>query len=294
MLKYMEKHPMIMVVIGILGVSLSSILVRYSDAPSVVTAAYRLLWTVALMTPVMLGEKTMRQEMRTADRKTVGLSCLSGVFLAVHFSVWFESLQHTSVASSATIVCTDVIWVCLGFCLFLKGKLSWKALLSIAVAFGGSVLIACADSSSDAHLYGDILALIAAIAAAVYTLLGWVVLKNTSTAVYTYIVYSACGAVLVCLCLIQGHGLLEYGMSPIIVGFLLAVFSTIMGHTVFNWCMKFFSPSFVTAAKLCEPVVAAILAVFLFDEIPAVLQLVGGALILGGVYAYSLVERKQE
>ena len=60
---FLEKHPMIMIVIGIIGISLSAIFVKYSEAPSVVTAAYRLLWTVALMTPVVLGKKEIRREL---------------------------------------------------------------------------------------------------------------------------------------------------------------------------------------------------------------------------------------
>ena len=118
-MKYIEKHPMIMIVVGILGISMSAIFVKYSTAPSAVTAAYRLLWTVVLMSPVMLGNRQSRKELFSANWKTVLLSGISGMFLAVHFVVWFESLGHTSVASSTTIVCTEVIWVALGFCLFL-------------------------------------------------------------------------------------------------------------------------------------------------------------------------------
>lgn len=280
-----------MIVIGILGISLSSILVKYSTAPSAVTAAYRLLWTVLLMTPVILGKREVRRELCTVDTKSAVLSCLSGLFLAVHFAVWFESLRHTSVASSTTIVCTEVIWVCLGYCIFLKGKLSGKAILSIAVTLAGSVLIAFADSASGGGLYGDILALLAAIAVAVYTLIGREVRKNTSTTVYTYIVYTSCAAALAMTCLIQGYSLFSYGVGPVAVGLLLAVFSTILGHSVFSWCLKYFSPSFVSASKLCEPVVAAILAAFLLGEIPSAMQLAGGMLILGGVYNYSKIER---
>ena len=114
-MKHLEKYPMIVLVIGVIGISLSSIFVRFSSAPSVVTAAYRLLWTVLLMTPVALGRPEMRREFRAVERKSILLSILSGIFLAVHFALWFESLQHTSVASSTTIVCTDVIWVSIGF-----------------------------------------------------------------------------------------------------------------------------------------------------------------------------------
>lgn len=290
-MKYIEKHPMIMIVIGIIGISMSAIFVRFSTAPSAVTAAFRLLWTVLLMTPVVFGKKEVRKELFSIDKKDGILSALSGLFLAAHFVLWFESLQHTSVASSTTIVCTEVIWVCLGFCLFLKGKLSKEAIAAIAVTFLGSVLIACADSTTGGlHLYGDALALLAAIAVAVYTLIGRIVRAKVSTTVYTYVVYVACAFVLVVTCLSQGYRPFDYGTSPVIVGLLLSVFSTILGHSIFSWCLKFFSPSFVSASKLCEPVVAAIAAGFLFGEMPVLLQVVGSILILGGVFYYSRIE----
>ena len=122
-MKYIEKHPMIMIVIGVLGISLSAIFVRFSTAPSAVTAAFRLLWTVLLMLPVVIGKSEVRMELRQLERKNMVLSGMSGLFLAIHFVLWFESLQHTSVASSTTIVCTEVIWVAIGFCLFMKGKI---------------------------------------------------------------------------------------------------------------------------------------------------------------------------
>jgi drug/metabolite transporter (DMT)-like permease len=78
------------------------------------------------------------------------------------------------------------------------------------------------------------------------------------------------------------------------VGLALAVFSTILGHSVFSWCLKYFTPAFVSASKLCEPVVAAILAVFAFGELPTWLQISGGALILGGVAFYSRVEKGED
>lgn len=292
-MKFFEKHPMIMIVIGVIGISLSAIFVKYSAAPSSVTAAYRLLWTVVLLTPVVLGKGPIRRELFSADKKAVGLSALSGLFLAVHFVLWFESLQHTSVASSTTIVCTEVIWVALGFCAFLGGKLSLWAVVAILVSFGGSALIAWADTGSGNHLYGDILALVSAVSVALYTLLGRVVRKRTSTTVYTYVCYLACAAMLLVICALQGNSLTAHGVSAPIVGLLLAVFSTILGHSIFSWCLRYFSPAFVSASKLCEPVVAAVFAGFLFGEIPSVLQAAGAVLILGGVFGYSLLERKK-
>ncbi len=295
-MKYLEKHPLLVITVGIIGISMSSILVRYSQAPSVVTAAYRLLWTVFFMTPVVLGKPVCRKELRTVKCRTALLCCVSGVALAFQFSLWFESLYQTSVASSTAIVCTEVIWVALGYCFFMKGKISARAAAAIAVTLLGSLLIAFSDASSggSGHLFGDILSLLAAVAVAIYTLIGKEVRKTTSTTIYTYLVYVSCSAVLVVMILIQGESLTGYGMDSVVVGILLAFFSTILGHSIFSWCLRYLSPAFVSASKLCEPVFASVFAAILFGEIPAVLQVVGGVVILGGVIGYSRIEEEEK
>lgn len=290
-MKYLEKNPMIMIVIGVIGISLSAIFVKYSRAPSVVTAAWRLVWTVGLMSPVMWGVKGQRRELLGTDRRTGFWCAVSGMFLALHFWTWFESLKHTTVASSTAIVCTEVIWVALGYRLFLKGTITKKAAAAIAVTLAGSLLIACSDSGEGAgHLYGDGLALAAAVAVACYTLIGRVARTTMSTMVYTYIVYVFSAVTLLILTVVQGYSLTGYGAGAVVVGLLLSVFSTILGHSIFSWCLKFLSPAFVSASKLCEPVAAAGFAAVLFGEIPGLLQVIGGGIIIGGVLFYSAVE----
>ena len=282
-----------MIVVGVLGISMSSIFVKFSTAPTDVTAAWRLLWTVILMTPVVLCSRGIQTEFQQTGRKIILLSILSGVFLAAHFALWFESLYQTSVASSTTIVSTEVIWVSLGYCFILRGKLPIKAILAIAITLGGSALVGFGDANQEARLNGDVLALLAALAVAGYTLIGRVVRTGTSTTVYTYLVYLVCACALVVLCAAQGHGLLAYGVRPLLVGGLLAVFSTILGHSIFSWCLGYFSPSFVSASKLCEPVIAAVLAGIIFGETPGAVQILGCILTLAGVLTYSRLERKR-
>ncbi|MBR5294057.1 MAG: EamA family transporter, partial [Oscillospiraceae bacterium] len=154
-MRFFEKRPMAMIVLGVVGISLSSIFVKFSTAPAAVTAAWRLLWTVALMTPVVWGRGAVRRELLGVKWPLAALSALSGLFLAIHFVLWFESLNRTSVASSTTIVCTEVIWVCLGWWLFMGGRVPGKALAAIGVTVVGSVVIAFADSGSRGHLSGD-------------------------------------------------------------------------------------------------------------------------------------------
>lgn len=289
------KKPILMLIIGVLGASMSAIFVKISQAPSILTAAYRLIIVVLLMSPAVLGKKQIRHELFHVKKKTLLLSILSGVMLAIHFSTWFESLNHTSVASSTIIVCTEVIWVAIGYRIFLKGKLGAKAVIAIALAFAGSVLIAWNDSAGmSGGLFGDILALVAAVAVGIYTLIGRVVRDDTSTTVYTYIVYVSCCAVLCIAVLISGYPFFGYGWSGILAGLLLAVFSTLMGHSIFSWCLKYFSPSFVSASKLCEPVISGVFAAFLYNEIPTLLQTVGCVIVLAGVLYYTMIEMKSE
>lgn len=293
-MNFFEKHPMYMIVVGVIGISVSAVVVKYSDAPSLITAAYRLFWTVLLMSPVVLGRRKTRKELFSVSRKTVLLCAASGVFLALHFTTWFESLKHTSVASSSVIVCTESIWVALGFFFLLKGKISRKAALGIAVAFLGSIIVALSDyGKGSGHLSGDALALFAAVMVAAYTLLGGIVRVNTSTTVYTYIVYCFCALALAAAAVVTSTPFTGYGSTAGWVGLLLAVFSTLLGHSIFSWCLKYLSPAFVSSSKLCEPVVASIFAIFLFGEIPTMLQCFGGAVILGGVIYYSRVEQSK-
>lgn len=294
-MKFAEKYPVIIMFLGVMGASMSSVFVRISQAPSAVTAFYRLFWTVLLMSPVVLGKKAIRQELFHVDRKALGLSALSGIMLAVHFSTWFESLHHTTVSSGTIIVSTEVIWVALAYCLLMKGRLTRKALGAIGVTLVGSVIIALSDSSTGGnHLYGDLLALTAALAVAAYTLLGRIVRDKVSASVYTYIVYCFCCLSLLVLSLVQGSTIIGCHISGVICGLLLAVFSTIMGHSIFSWCLKYLSPTFVSAAKLCEPVIASIFAAILFQEIPAGMQILGAVIILIGVVSYSIIEMQKE
>jgi len=167
------------------------------------------------------------------------------------------------------------------------------ALLGFDIKDAASIGIIGAADGPTAILVSQVLKskYVGAIAVAAYTLLGRVVRESASTTVYTYLVYVTCASVLLGICIWQGYGVLNYGASAIIVGFLLAIFSTILGHSIFSWCLKYFTPSFVSASKLCEPVAAGVMAVFLFSEYPSMMQMAGAALILGGVLYYSKLER---
>lgn len=286
----LERHPNGVLLLGVLGISISAILVRYSQAPSVITAVYRLGWTVLLLLPVVLFK--FRKELLQVRGRDVLMCTLSGICLALHFLTWFESLKWTGVAVSTVLVSTEVIFTALGLALFLKGKIPPLGVVAIVMAFGGSAVLALAGGGQDSVLYGNLLALAAAFFVALYTLIGRIQRGYLSTTIYTFLTYLACFLTLLIMALASGTPLVGYGAREWLIGLGLAVLCTLMGHSLFSWCLKFLSPAYVSAVKLCEPVFSGALAVPLFGEIPTPVQLLGAVIILGAVLLYTWAERK--
>lgn len=284
-----KVNPKLMLLAGVLGISFSSVFVKYSDAPSLIIATYRLGWTVLILLPIVFTK--FRNELSQLRKSDVLWCTLSGFFLAVHFSVWFESLKYTSIASSTVLVSTEVIFAAIGFVLVFKGKINKMSILAISITFIGSVIIAMSDSGSGTNvLHGDALALLGAVVVAIYTLIGRKQRGHLSTTVYTFITYSACFTTLLIFDFATNTSIYGYGVKEIIIGLLLGISCTLLGHSVFSWCLKYLSPSFVSSSKLLEPVFASILAVFIYREIPSLLQFIGGMIVIGGVYMYSNYE----
>ena len=274
------------VLLGVAGVSLSAVLVRWSTAPSLILVLYRVGMAAALLAPYTLLRH--REELRALDRREVLLCLASGAFLGLHFAAYFESLRWTSIASSVVLVDTEVLFVALGTVLVLRQRLSGRAWLAVALAFGGSVVIAMADTAvgPDA-VRGDIIALSGALCMAVYTMIGAVCRKNISTTVYTFLVYCSAALTVLVIALFGGLPLTGYGAENVLTALGMAVFCTLLGHSVFSWGLKYLPPAFISTAKLLEPVFASVWGLALFGERPGLLTLLGGAVIIAGVALYS-------
>ena len=284
----LTADPRLILFLGVLGASFSSIFVRWSAAPSLVTATGRLGWTVLLLLPSVL--RSHWTELRSVTRRDLLMCALSGACLALHFSTWFESLKWTSIASSTVLVSTEVIFSALGFALFLHGRIPRLGAVAIAVAFAGSVVLALSDAGGSGALAGDLLAVLAAVAVAAYSLIGQVQRARQATTVYTLLPYSPCLTVLLALDIATGTPVLGWGFREVGVGLLLAVFCTLLGHSLFSWSLKWLSPAYVSAAKLCEPVFASILGLLLFGEGIGPFQGIGAIAVLAGVLLYTKAE----
>ena len=287
-----KMNPYLALAIGVASVSFSAILVKLASAPSGIIAFYRLLFTVLLMLPVFLIK--YRHELKLIRKKDWLLSIAAGVFLAFHFILWFESLNYTSVASATVLVTLQPLFAFAGAYFFFKERFSLRAIGSGVIAIAGSFVISWGDLRiSGMALWGDILALIACALVTGYLLFGQSVVKRISSITYTFVVYSISAITLFVSVLIKGEALAPYAIEDWIYFILLAIFPTLLGHSLFNWALKWLSTTTISMAILLEPVGATVLAYFILDEPILWTQVFGGAIILVGLTTFLKGEGKE-
>ena len=277
-----RSHPALVLLVGVLAVSSGAIFVRLSDAPSLVTAAWRLTLATLLL-PYALWKA--RGELRQLSRRELGLGVLAGFFLALHFATWISSLNFTSVANSTVLVNTTPVWVALMTPWLTRDHISRRAWLGIAASVAGGIVIGLGDFAGGTRaLLGDGLALAGSLALAAYLLSGRTLRAQLSLPAYLTACYGS-ATVLLWTCVLVA-GLPATGFNAGTWGALLgmALVSQHLGHSSYNWAMKYFSAGFIAVCLLGEPVLGSLLAWWLFGEALTWGKAAGGVLILAGIY----------
>ena len=266
--------------IGIIAISTASIFIKLCDAPALIIATYRMMLASLMLTPFAC----YKNPWRGWERGEIGWFFLSGLFLSLHFAFWIASLKYTSVASSVVLVTTHPIFVGIGSWLFLKERIGMNLVLGIALTVLGSGLISYGDMalSKEASM-GDGFALLGAMAASGYLLVGRKMRKDQDLFSYIFPVYSIAGLILILLSLIFQKHFWGYSPSTYLYLFLLALVPQLMGHTTFNWALKYLPASMVAITILGEPIGSTMLAYFILGEGLTIWKILGGISIFAGI-----------
>ncbi|RMG97329.1 MAG: DMT family transporter [Chloroflexi bacterium] len=300
--------PLLVLCFGLLAISFSAIFIRWAqdeDVPSLVIAAWRTLMASLILWPFALARR--REELGQLGRREWRLAFLSGVMLAIHFGSWISSLAFTSVASSTVLVTTSPLWVGLLAPVFLGERLSRPLKVGIGLAVVGSVIISVGDlvvmengrfffdfsmfSGGSQTLLGNGLALIGALTAAVYFMVGRSLRPQLSLLSYTAVVYGTAALCLVITTFLAGYNLFGYTPRAYLLFLLMALFPQLMGHTSYNWALGYLPAAYVSITILAEPIGASLLALLFFREIPGIPVLAGSLFIFWGVVRASQPER---
>ena len=270
--------------VSIVAVSTASLLIRWSSAPPLAIASYRLLFATLILLPFYIRSGGIRK-LRESPRKDVLTLMAVGVVLALHFASWITSLSLTSVASSVIFVHADPIFVAAVSHFVFKERINRGTLLGIVVAFAGATIIAIGDAGiGETNLYGDLLALLGALMLGIYILAGRRLRQSLDLVSYVTPVYAASAVVLILGSVVTGTRLAPFPPREYILFIALAVVPMIFGHTVYNWALRYVEASVVSISLLGEPVGATILAFLFLNEAPSTLALIGGGITLAGIY----------
>lgn len=277
----------LLVSVGILSISVASILIKMADAPSLSIATYRVSLAAVLVAPYFFLWHDKSQD--RWDRNILQFTLLSGTFLAFHFIFWIHSLKLTSVASSVTLVSTTPLFVAVFSSFWLHEKPTRRVIWSILITVIGSILIAGTDFAfSTEALRGDLFAILGALMATGYLLAGRFVRRSLGLTAYIFAVYGVAALVLLICCLLTNTSLSGFSKETYLVLILLAIIPQLIGHSTFNWALKFLSATVVAVLILGEPIGATILALLFLGESVSGIKAIGLIVLASGIVLCSL------
>lgn len=271
---------------GITAFGFAPILVRVTpETPALVLASYRTFFAVLMLLPFWLYKKNKANQQN--KRKERIMIMLAGLFLGLHFACWISSLYYTSVASASVLVAIHPVILILVEGLWFKRPFAWTAWLGVFLAFSGSLLLGISDSQIEQPftnpLLGNLLALTAAVIFVFYLLIGQRIRQKRAWIDYVFPVYGFAAFTCIVLTLGAGQNFLNISYVGIAAGAGLAFGPQILGHGSMNYAVKYVSPTLLSTLILTEPLIASVLAFFLFDELPPVISIIAMSIILSGV-----------
>jgi len=281
--------PFVVLGIGLTAISFGAIFARLAQAEgvnSLTVATWRLGLAALIITPIALLQS--RHELARLTRRQIGMALVAGFFLALHFATWISSLEYTSVASSTALVTTNPLWIGLASFLIFRETPTRMMIGGIALSFAGSLFIFWSDSQTAGAgsnpMLGNLLALIGSWCFSAYLLIGRRLRAGLGLPAYIWLAYGAAALFLFAASGVGGVELIALSGTAWLVLLAMAVGPQLLGHTAYNWSLRYVSATFVAVVTLGEPVGSALMAFLIFGEGFAPLQFVGFSLLLVGIY----------
>ena len=277
--------------IGLLSISFGSIFVKWAnEAPSITIAFFRMFWAAVVLSPCYLSRRLLETTSPGPDRgvgSLLGWRLLSGLALALHFAFWIGSLRYTSVAVSVLLVNTSPILVSLLSFFLFRERLTWQGGLGMALAFLGAVLLFWHDLDQMGSWRGSGLALAGAAMFGLYLVAGRTIRRSATLLEYVYPTYLLAALILGAMAWTAGATMAGFSGRTYLFLFLLGLIPQCLGHTSYNWALKYLPATVVSVLALAEPVLAPVLAYLTLGETLGRVVLIGGGCVAAGILLVS-------
>jgi drug/metabolite transporter (DMT)-like permease len=269
--------PLTGLVIAILCVATSPLLTRGTQgAPAAVAA-----WRLGIASAILLS---VPGALRGINRTGAKWGIPAAVFLAMHFGAWIASMRLLPLSVSVILVSCHPLFVMPARWAFRGERPTRAEVVGAVVALVGLVVMQGAiGTTRSGSAAGVALALFGAFCLAAYLLLGAEARRTMSARSFTLFVYALSAVLLTAWTLVRREPLLPPSPQEWYLYAALAILPTISGHGLFAWAVGHVRPVVVSVSFLGEPVIASLLAIPIFGEIPAPRIVLGGAILLVGL-----------
>ena len=284
-----SQLPYLALLIGMFAISTSAILIRHSSSEPLVIGSYRQAFATLIFLPFIL--KDGGKEIRSQSYFTILEMVLTGILLGAHFSFFITSVKETSVAASVLLATCHVVYVAILGRIFFGEILSKEAVIGTSVTLAGILILFSGDLlDNPGNFMGNLFAFISGILAGLYYLSGRKLRKIISLPTYAFVVYLFSFLTMFTVVLIQNLSYSNLATSEIQLFLLMALIPTLLGHTMQNWALAYLPAYVVSISLLAEPIGSGLLAWLFFQEIPSFGVILGGLIVIAGLYFVIIAE----
>jgi len=260
------------VAIGVLSVSSAAVLIRLAPAPATQIA----FWRLGLATLALAPAAVRAHPHWPFDARHWAMMGAAGVFLALHFMFWIQSLALLPVAVSTALVSTHPLQVAWIERIRNRQAFSRPVWVGMGLVMSGVLWLFGSGLTSAARLSlpGILWALGGAFFGGLYILAGHNVRQSLDTVIYAPVVYLAAMIVLAGVGLVDHQPLWPQSPRLWILYALIALIPTLGGHTLFNWLLRYVPATTISLALVGEIAGSGLLAWVVLGQLPTFGQLI--------------------
>lgn len=281
------SYPYVTLLGSLACLSLSPIIVRYAQdegIPSILIAGSRMLLAALIITPFMLVH--YRDQIRRLQSSDLFFLTLTGIWMSINSMLVIISLEHIPVLINQILASTAPIWAALIESVWLKTRFHRLIWLGIVLVMVGSFIISLPQltvDNSQTSLMGIGLALISAVCGAIYTAFGRHSRTRVAIMSYLWIVYGTGGAFAFLVVLLMQVPVIGYSLEG--YGWIVAstLLVQLLGFSGIGFTLGYLPATLVVITTRSVALTSALLAFFLFSEMPTSWQIIGSLVLFCGI-----------